>query len=124
MEKANKKVSILLTPCSSQNKSAKQQCGSYQMFMWPKNLQQAEVARYVVVSGNRCISDLSKPLSTRAKPEVMEKANKKVSILLTPCTSQNNSAKQQCGSYQMFMCPKTCNELKLPDMWWYEEIGV
>ena len=62
MEKANKKVSILLTPCSSQNNSAKQQHGSYQMFMWPKNLQQAEVARYVVESANRCIVQLAKAM--------------------------------------------------------------
>ena len=59
MDKANKKVSIILTSCSSQNDSAKQKCGLYQTFMWPKNLQHAEVPRHVVESGNRCIVQLA-----------------------------------------------------------------
>ena len=32
------------------------------MFMWPKNLQQAEVARYVVESASRCIVQLAKAM--------------------------------------------------------------
>ena len=52
MEKANKKVSILLNSCSSQDDSAMQQCGSYQTFTRPKKLQLAEIAGCMMESGN------------------------------------------------------------------------
>ena len=41
-------VSILLVSYSSQYDSAKQQCCLSQTFTWPKKLQRAEVAGYVV----------------------------------------------------------------------------
>ena len=46
---------MLLALLNSRDDSAKQQCGSYQTFMWPKKLQHAKGAGNAVESGDRGI---------------------------------------------------------------------